>query len=460
MIPVRSVDNFVLWLDGFLDYERIKKKDAFSLETMRFLVERFNNPQDSFRSIHVAGSKGKGSVSTMIASIIEAGGMKCGLYTSPHMLDFTERVKTAHDILPEEIYQRAASLEMPRVDSILPQSIPGGMEPSWFELVTLFSFLAFREAGLEWAVIETGLGGRLDATNVVRPEASVITPIELEHTEYLGHTIEAIAGEKAGIIKEDIPVFISLQKNEARTVFLKTATMRKAPVFCMEDFLSRLDYRLSVEGLEITADFSTLPTGPRFSRPLHTTLSLVNTIQAQNAALAAYTVKHLFPDMDESVIETGLSRAWLPGRFEIISKTPLVVLDGAHTVQSITLTVDTFLNLTSPSGKEPLLLFACAADKDVGRMAAVFADRFPDIILTKPGDKKQSDITAVYRSFNEVHLCPPKTNVSVDEDYTRAVRKAFHLAAESGRPLLVTGSFYLVSEAKKCELDVFSCQGN
>jgi len=179
MIQRRQTDLFCEWLENYLDYERIKKKEEFSLETMQFLVNRFHHPERSFRSIHVAGSKGKGSVSMMLSCILEASGLRTGLYASPHLIDFTERITRSGSPFPDEVYGRACDIVVHLVESIIPETLPSGADPSWFELVTLLAMVTFKEAGLDWAVIETGLGGRLDATNVVEPQACGITPTEL-----------------------------------------------------------------------------------------------------------------------------------------------------------------------------------------------------------------------------------------------------------------------------------------
>lgn len=437
---------FCEWLDGFLDYERVKNKGDFSLESMKFLVDRLRHPERDFKSIHVAGSKGKGSVSTMLASILDAAGHPSGLYTSPHLIDFTERIGTAAGPLDERVYGKACDRIVPLVDSIIPGSIPGGAEPTWFELVTLLAFVSFAEARLPWAVIETGLGGRLDATNVILPEASVLTTIELEHTEYLGDTIAKIAGEKAGIIKAGVPAFVSAQDGEARRVFETRARELSSPVFFMDDAIRSLEATPSRAGLDMTVSFNELPGGASFSRDLRARLRLVNPIQAKNAALAAYVAKYLFPDADEATIERGLSAAWLPGRFEIVGAESGLVLDGAHTVRSISLAIDTFAKLF-PGDAE--LLFACAADKAVDAFAEIFRGRFSRITVTRPGDRKQSDIAHAERAFHSAFPPGSAVDVAVDGDFNRAIESAIEGARQRGRPLLVIGSFYLVSEVKR-----------
>ncbi len=444
MTPLRQSELFSRWLENYIDYERVKRKDQFSLETMKFLMDRFRHPERAFRTVHVAGSKGKGSVSAMVARILESSGLAAGLYTSPHMVDFTERIGTAAGPFPDELYGRAADIVVPLVESIIPERIPGKAEPTWFELVTLFAFVAFREAGLPWAVIETGLGGRLDATNVVMPEASVITPIELEHTEYLGSTVAAIAGEKAGIIKEGVPVFFSSQFPEARRVIEAAAGKKGCRAFSMDDALRSVSALPSAQGLDVQLSFNRLEGGASFARPLAFRLPMPNPIQAKNAALAAYTAKCLLPELTEETIERGLCRAWLPGRFEIVEAGVPVILDGAHTVRSLELTMETFHSVFPGKGH---LLFACAADKDVEAMASVVVPFFSRITLTTPGDRKAGDYPRAEAAFR---ACTGGTGVILEtnESWRDALPLAIRRAREEGIPLLVTGSFYLVTEAK------------
>ncbi len=449
MRSMRQTDLFCEWLEGFLDYERIRKKGEFSLSTMRFLVDRCKHPEAAFSSVHVAGSKGKGSVSVMISRIIEAHGLTCGLYLSPHMVDFTERVGLSSGPFSDELYGRACDYVVPLVDSIIPNQIPGGLEPSWFELVTLFAFVTFREAGIPWAVVETGLGGRLDATNVLTPRASVITRIELEHTEYLGPTVECIAGEKAGIMKPGVGAFIAVQERSVREVFERKARDIGARAFFMEDFVERAEGVLANGKLDVTLSFKRRgdQSGiPDFSRPLRASLSLLNSVQASNAALAAFTAKYLFPDISEGTIEKGLEAAWLPGRFEVVSWDPLIVLDGAHTVESISRTLDTFKEASR--GGASYLVFGCAADKNVDEIAALLAPSFERIWITKPGDKKTSDLDRETSAFARALSSVEARKIDSSPDYGASIGNAMDAALKDGRSLLITGSFYLVAEAK------------
>jgi dihydrofolate synthase / folylpolyglutamate synthase len=423
---------------------------------MKFLCNRFSHPQNSFKSLHVAGSKGKGSVSVMLFSILRSYGISSGLYTSPHLLHFSERIAGPDGPFPDEIYGKAGDILERLVTSIIPETLPTHTDPSWFELVTLYAFLVFKEAALPWAVIETGLGGRLDATNVIDPEASILTAIELEHTEYLGDTLEKIAGEKAGIIKFGKPVFCSAQTQSVRDVFSSTASKNNAPIFFIDDVIQEMTHESTENGLKCTIDFKTVDGGAIFLRPLRFTLSLLTSVQAQNAALAAYTIKYLFPEITEEQIESGLSKAWLPARFEISTyceneKKISVILDGAHTERSIGLVLETFKRIFTQKAH---LLFACAADKNITGVIPSFSTIFSKITITRPGDKKESNLQGVAKEITDYFSNKSETEIKIEYDYEKAIQEALHYACSDNAPLLVIGSFYLVAEVKK----IFSSQ--
>ena len=435
-----SLDRLQQWLDSYLNFEKLPQKDIFWLDTMEFLCQKLGNPQDTFPSVHVAGSKGKGSTSVMIASILEAAGYTTGLYTSPHILSLAERVATAKGPLPEQIYQAATARLMEAVSSIPARDLPGQRPITWFELVTTFAFLCFREAQVDWAVFETGLGGRLDATNVIMPKISIITPIELEHTEFLGNTIEKIAAEKAGIIKEGVPVVLGLQQEAAKLVLEARAKELQSPVISLEKVISASG-RIVQGKMEVRLE------SPLFSQPLTTRLSLLGDYQLWNAATAAVTVKTLLPDLTEEAIEKGLAQAFLPGRFEVVEyHQQIIILDGAHTPNSVRSTLSTlkrYLEECGFSAKEPQLLFACAADKDATTMARLVSG-FSRITLTRPGGEKQSDPQLLQDAFTAAGH-----HFTYLADYRAAIHHALEEAGKEKAPLLVTGSFYLVAEVKK-----------
>lgn len=441
---MNAINVFIDWLDGYLNFEHNPKKEIFWLDTIDYLCKRFDNPQDYAPCVHVAGSKGKGSVSRMIACILEEAGNTVGLYSSPHITDFRERISKPNGFFTERIYEEAIKEMQPNIDSIIPENLPAERPLTWFELVTLYAFLCFRKAKVDWSVFEVGLGGRLDATNVIRPKLCCITPIELEHTEFLGNTLEKIAAEKGGIIKNCTPVIIAPQQTESVKIVLREkAITRHAPFFFVEDFIKHSYYNFNEKTKKMPIHLES----DIFNRPIDVEMSLLGKMQAQNAAMAAIAAKKLLPNIDESVIEKGLSKAKLPGRFEILEKVkdykgiPYVILDGAHTLNSIRLTVDTLNKLFGE--KKVNLLFACAADKDVKDMATMFKYRFEHIYVTRPGDKKTSNLNAEIEAFTNAGL-----KFTANADYNMMIKKAFEDSAENGNLLLVTGSFYLVSEVK------------
>ncbi|MGI5096219.1 bifunctional folylpolyglutamate synthase/dihydrofolate synthase [Treponema socranskii] len=433
-----SMRSFERWLDSFINFEKLPQKNMFWLDTMRFFCERLGHPEASSPCIHIAGSKGKGSVSKMIACILQEAGFSVGLYTSPHVSDFRERIATPGGFFEDAVYSDAAAelkdaVQSDESEKKIPRTI------TWFELVTLYAFLCFRRARTDWNVFEVGLGGRLDATNVVTPKLCCITPIELEHTEYLGDTLEKIASEKAGIIKPRIPVIVSHQTTHSvYRIFQKNA--QKLDTLC-----TFLDDMIQFQEISYTNDcrMNLCFESPLFSRPVQTTLRMLGSVQAQNAAQAALAVKTALPSIDEAIIEKGLAKASLPARFEIIPyRNAVVVFDGAHTVLSMQNTLDALTSLFPSRPRH--LLFALAADKNAEAIVPLFCGLFHSITLTKPGFTKHGDIERAEAACKSAHL--PFT---CESDFEKAVQSAFEKAEAASAVLLVSGSFYLAADAKR-----------
>lgn len=436
-----AISVFEEFAEEYLNFEKTPKKNIFWLDTMEFLCSRFGNPQNCIPSFHVAGSKGKGSVATMIASILEEGGYKTGLYSSPHIIDFIERIGTCKGPFEESIYEVSVRQLINRVNSISLHELPSERPVTWFELVTLLAMLSFKNAGCDYSVYEVGLGGRLDATNVINPLCCCINQIEKEHTEFLGDTVEKIAAEKAGIIKEGVPVLVAPQKESVREVFRRKAGEKKSRIFFVDEVstISDIIYKNKRMSFSISSNY--------FKRPLSVELSLLGDFQALNACMAALAVKTAIPEFEEELIERGLSKASLPGRFEICGN---IVFDGAHTQKSICYTMETFGKIFNK--KNAHLLFGCASDKDVEDMALLFREKFSHITITKPGSVKECNIERIKKAFNAAGL-----EYFSCSDFLKAIPLALKKAEEENSILLVTGSFYLVSEVKKylmCNPDV------
>lgn len=423
-----SADEAYAWIAGFINLERGQTVRSFRLDRMATLCALAGNPQDSFKSVHVAGSKGKGSVSAFIAAGIASLGARVAVYASPHVSDFRERLRLSDGALDDAVLVSEAEGLSGIVASLPGGMLPGEEAPTFFELMTLWAFMAFRKAGVEWAVLETGMGGRLDSTNVVRPALSVLTPIELEHVEYLGDSIELIAGEKAGIIKPGATVVSGAQRPEALAVFkAAAAAARSRLVLAPEKGTARVAGRDSRRDLvECSLDGK-----GSFRFPL----ALRGDIQAQNALVALVALGELFPEADPVALAAAFGRVSLPARFELFEGDPDVVLDGAHTEGSVGHCVATFCAVYPG---ERTLLFACAADKNVEAMARVAADRFSRIIVTRTGAGKKSDPERAMRAFSSAK---PGCTVGIVEDPAAALAEAMSL----GKPLLACGSFYLAA---------------
>jgi len=443
------------WLSGFTNLERGQSLRSFRLDRISALAKMAGHPENCAPSLHVAGSKGKGSVTGMMASILEASGIKTARYTSPHVSDFRERLTLGSIFFDEETYVRAGRELMKIVES-LPSSpyaelfdsrFESGETASFFELMTLWFFLCARLARCGAMAVETGMGGRLDATNILDPLVSVITVIELEHTEYLGNTIAAIAGEKAGIIKPGRPLILAEQCDEALKVFKKHASNKKSPLLYFPNCAELRNISVSRAGCVFTLDLKNKlkkETLPELFVPIP------GEVQAYNAGLAVLALKTAFPGITEKNIREGLADFTLPARFEQISDTPPVVVDGAHTPRSVALCLDTF---TQIYGEGAILIFGCASGKDVLSMAKLCVPCFSQVIITTPGTFKKSNPLQVYETF--VEICKTeKTELVLNTQ--EAVRKAINYAKQNDNkdylPVLGTGSFYLVSEIRKIYL--------
>lgn len=446
-------DDFKNWLDSFLNFERLPTKNIFWLDTIEWLCAQFGDPQKSAPCVHVAGSKGKGSVSRMVSSILTQSGKKTGLYTSPHIKDFYERISQNGELFEDSIYETCAKQMQEKIDALKNGRLPSDRQITWFELVTLYAFLCFREAKTDANVFEVGLGGRLDATNIVHPKISVINTIELEHTEFLGDTLEKIAGEKAGIIKENTPVLCAEPTSAGvKKVFEEAAKKMKAPLYFADELLEELEFSFE-KGKQDKNDggqyfMNVTMRSKIFSRPIKARLRLLGKVQAQNAFLAAAAVKLAFPEISEETIERGLEKAYLPARFQTIQvkEGGLLVLDGAHTVNSIKGTMETFNAIFSDDKRKKNLLFACAADKDVRHIAPLFKNQdgksfFEKCVITKLSSAKQSDPKKTAQAFKECGL-----NFSLEENYSKAIKESLDAAQKEKAILLATGSFYLAAE--------------
>jgi dihydrofolate synthase / folylpolyglutamate synthase len=409
------------------------KERHYRLERMRWLLDRVGNPHHAYRIIHLAGTKGKGSTAAFLANALGAAGYQTGLYTSPHVSDPSERISVT--TLPDDtgmIKELVAHIS-DLVASTPKTSLPGGFHWTAFELITVFALMYFKAAGCRIAVIETGIGGRWDATNIVEPMACVLTPVDLEHTEILGDTLEQIAHEKAGIIKPGIPVFSASQPPEVKSMFRQISRQHAAPIRFLDEELLVLDSSVYPQGTEVLLRIRGMRT-QRFR------LKLLGDFQAHNAALAYLILRKMFPKILCRSIVSGFERTFLPGRMELITSTPPVLLDGAHTPLAISQVLATYLPMFPPPRT---LIFGAIAGKNIPDMARLLSPHFQHIIISTPGTFKESDPHSVRRIFQSMH---PSVMLKLEPEH--ALQRAFKLS-RSHAPILVTGSFFMVAEIRK-----------
>jgi dihydrofolate synthase/folylpolyglutamate synthase len=426
------------WIESFTNLERsgaVFSARAYQLERMRRLSERLGSPQDGFRSFHVAGSKGKGSTAALLAWSLQAAGLRTGLYTSPHVESYLERYAVleegASDSCPQLLVELGACLRE-GIDALPGEFLEELGRPTTFELLTLLAFELFRESRCRAAVLETGIGGRLDATNVVTPELCLLTPIEKEHTDVLGETLEEIAREKGGIIKPGVPVYSAPQAPAAREVLRGIAADRGSPIAFLDEELAELSSRYTPEGTELAVRFRGEP--ERRYR-----LALIGDYQAENAALVDLAARRTL-GLPGEALERGFLAARLPARLELLRSRPPVVLDGGHTPRSVERVLAVFRTLFGGQG---VLLFGAARGKKIAEMAALLAPAFERIVITTPGTFKESDPAEAHRLFRA--LAPA---ARLEPDTGAALELALELT-EARRPLLVLGSFYLAGEVRR-----------
>lgn len=397
----------------------------------RQLLSRLGNPEEAFRVIHVAGTNGKGSVCAFLSSLLQEGGYRTGLFTSPHLVTINERFQIDRVMITDEELLSAFETVMEAVHAMMED---GYLHPTYFELLFAMGMVAFRERKIDWLVMETGLGGRLDATNTVRrPAACVITSISLDHTEYLGNTIPEIAGEKAGIIKEGVPVIYDGTDRSAEAVILRKAEQMHAPAAAFYPQMAQITGRdaASISYVLNNRWFDYCPV----------TVPFAAEYQVANSALAMMTMRIL--DMERKLtdhqMEKAVAAARWSGRMQQIL--PGVILDGAHNadgIEQFTKTVREMAKLGPVS-----LLFAAVSDKDYRKMIQELAQcaPFTSITVTRTGGDRQVDPEVFAKLFREFTDTP----VYAAADAREAFEQALARKAEN-EVLFCAGSLYLVGE--------------
>ena len=426
----RSFEQVISYMESFTNLE--KRTDRYSnrtyrLDRMKALMEHLGNPQECYRTIHVAGSKGKGSTASYIASGIRALGFTVGLYMSPHVSDYRERFTLCGSFVDDSFLVSTGNELASFLEDFRFRDDLGDTDPTTFELYTAFAFLLFKNLCCQWAVIETGLGGRLDATNIINSFASVLTPIELEHTEILGDTIELIATEKSKIIKQNRPSFSAFQPSEALSVFRAEALAKNSSFHYLGDYVSSVtdDHIVFSDGYETDLD-----------------LAMPGLVMAQNCALALLVLRTLGL-YRSGVTEKALCTTSLPGRMELVQWKRPLYLDGAHTQNSMKYLLETFRKMY-PSGG--ICIFGSVAGKNHRAMASLILQAFDTVVVSRPGTYKKSDVAALFDLL--VSIRKPGQTVVLREDASSALEYCLEHTS-SDEPVLATGSFYLAGAVKE-----------
>ncbi|HKL59575.1 MAG TPA: cyanophycin synthetase [Sphaerochaeta sp.] len=435
-----SFQEVVTYMESFTNLE--KQTDHYTTRTYRLdrmhaILSHIGNPERTFKKIHLAGSKGKGSTASYLASGLTALGYTTGLYVSPHLVDYRERFTQSGTFFPDSLLIEAGNELKTRLAGFSFSDQWGETLPTTFELFTSFAYLLFSLARCQWAVIETGLGGRLDATNTIVPEACVLCPIELEHTKILGDTLPLIAYEKSKIIKHKVPLFIGYQESEVMAVFTQEAKEQESEVTTLSEELLTYSYKITEIGE--TVEYW-------WREGLHETLSLsmMGKVQAQNCALALLVLRKLGLFGEKTL--AALQKNTLPGRFQKIGENPDIYLDGAHTAHSLAALLESFSSLYPSEGNT--IIYGALEDKDHSHMGSLVLDHFKRVIISRPGTFKKSDISLIDQ---KLRLLASTRDEEFDIRLIGDNQEALALALEStpkGAAILVCGSFYLAGGVK------------
>ncbi len=446
-------DEALTFLYGRLNYEQQPMgrytPEAMPLGRMQRLLAALGNPHLTMPAIHIAGTKGKGSTAALVAEALRASGRRTGLYTSPHLERIEERIGIDGHLVAPERFVTAVG----RLKPIVAQLDARGERATFFELVTALGWMLFRESGVEVAVIEVGLGGRLDSTNICQPVVTAITSISLDHTRQLGSTPEAIAGEKAGIAKPGVPMISGVPPGPAAERIAEVCRQVGAPLWALGQDFAVVERQPS---LPPTAQRVTIRS-PRHPDGRAYPLALLGPHQATNAAVAVRILDELAGlgwSVDPSAIDQAFATTQVPGRCELVAASVPQVLDVAHNAASIAALLDT-LDEVFP-GRRPVVVLALSREKDTAGMLAALAGRVERLFLTA----YQSNPRALSAEALELAVrgvSPPLAAERIDGPPLAAWQAACR-ASQPGQPVVITGSTFLVAELRSAVLHAVSAR--
>jgi dihydrofolate synthase/folylpolyglutamate synthase len=431
------------YLYAFIDYSLTRNlrysAEKFDLSRMARFSQSIGNPQYDYPVIHIAGTKGKGSTGALITNILTCAGYKTGFYSSPHMIDFCERIRIGDRQIPRERLVALVQAIKPYVDK--------EKELTTFEIMTSLAFQYFSQEKVDFAVIEVGMGGRLDATNVVSPVLSVITSISHDHMKVLGATLEKIAAEKAGIIKPGMPVVVALQKKAAGRVIRETAGKQTAKLINSHEWIkltkisSSLDgqiFRIEPEKNSSQQISRSMPYGQKLTLPLLGDHQLENARTALTCIMQLENVGYHF---STGSIQKGIETLNWPGRFEILNRDPLLIIDGAHNRDSFRKLERTMAEYLQ--GREKILIFGASEDKEVELMLNIIRPQVDLLVITQaahPRALQGSEIQYRARRLG-MHSC---VTGSVEEALEYALNQY-----QENSAILAAGSIFIAGAVKE-----------
>ncbi len=411
-----------------LIYQKRGGHQEIHLNRIRNFLNEIGNPQQKLRAIHIAGTNGKGSTAAAIESILFANGYKVGLNTSPHLVDFIERFRINKKEVPREEILRYY---------LIYKHLHDRHNTTFFEIATALAFSMFYERDMDYAIMEVGMGGRLDATNLVNSVITVITNIDYEHTKSLGNTLSEIAGEKAGIIKKGIPLVLGIMRKTAQQTILQRAKEKKAPYYLMEK-------EVEIDNIKYTETGSSFSMKiPRFNLKFNNLkLNLAGTYQVVNCALAVLTTIILLTlseqRIDEKAIRQGLRSIKWSGRLQLIQEHPKIVVDGAHNPDGIDALVSSLKNIYHY--RRLIILIGILGDKNFRKMIKKLSEVVDEFVISTPHSDRAADLRELERAVRRTNK-PYYIAGNVIEGY----KKAMSLATDEDM-ICITGSLYTVGE--------------
>jgi dihydrofolate synthase/folylpolyglutamate synthase len=450
--PIQDYDQAIEYLHGRINYERMSVPLApgdFKLDRMRNLLGHLGNPHLKIPAVHIAGTKGKGTTATIVSEILQAAGFQVGLFTSPHLHHYEERIRiNSTPILRDKLVSLTRHIEqvVATIDATHEK-----MRPTFFEVTTALAWLCFEQTQVDIAVLEVGLGGRLDSTNLCVPEVCVITTISKDHTEVLGDQLSQIAVEKAGIIKPQVPIVCGVTSAAVQETIAKIARERDAPLIQIGRDLTFDITSAELDRTELTirSDRSLVKSSQNsdsldeFSASI--SLPLTGSHQAHNAACAIAAIQVLAQRdwrVTLDAIESGCRSVDWPARVEVLSRQPLVVLDAAHNPASVEALLQT-LSKHEVAGRKTLI-YSSTQDKPVEELLRMLMPHFDCVILTQfQSNPRALQLEALHEIGIKVNLCPTRAIKSAEEAWATAFSES-----QADGLICIAGSFFLAADLR------------